>query len=437
MTPRRGFAGNSHHTDAHPSSGSGTLVILGAGVQEYREYGLRQIAANHRVAVVDSASPGWTRGIASMQIVADLTNQRTIAAAVTKLAAEHPLSGVLTYLENHVEISSRVAHGLELPGASPESVAACRDKALTRRLLAEAKVPSARSHVAYSVDHAVELADLLGYPVVVKPRALAGSAGVQRADSSMAVRSAFLRTSGTSLLGLGTVGVGGVLIEEYLDGPEISVECVVLGPGQVQIAAVTRKYLTAEPAFDEVSHTVDANDDLLTNDAVRRVATEALVAVGITHGVMHVEMRLTSDRGPRIIEINARLGGDLIPRLVHLATGVNLAQVAAALATGVDPDLRHSRRRAAGIRFLYPRAHGRIETLQCDIPAASWVERFVWTRTPGDQVSPPPCGNLLDRLAHTVVTGPDAATCQARLQLVEDRTNVRLTPAVIPSACVR
>ncbi|WP_199883428.1 ATP-grasp domain-containing protein [Streptomyces sp. CB01580] len=212
---------------------------------------------------------------------------------------------------------------------------------------------------------------------------------------------------------------------------------MVLGPGRVHVAAITRKALSAEPCFEEVGHVVDANDELLDNDAVRFVATDALNAVGITHGVMHVEMRLTKDRGPRIIEINARLGGDLIPHLVYLATGVSLPQAAAALAIGAEPDLELTRRQAAAVRFIYPAHAGRIEALHSASPGGSWLERFVWTHRPGDYVSPPPNGSLLDRLAHFVVTGPDASTCRARLRLVEDRTVAQLSPTPRITTCVR
>ncbi|MFM9662966.1 carboxylase, partial [Streptomyces scabiei] len=78
----------------------------------------------------------------------------------------------------------------------------------------------------------------------------------------------------------------------------------------------------------ETGHLVDSSDPLLADSRIRQVALGALSTVGISCGVMHVEMRLTH-QGPRIVEINARLGGDLIPHLVHLATGLNLPQIAA------------------------------------------------------------------------------------------------------------
>ncbi|WP_244419947.1 ATP-grasp domain-containing protein [Streptomyces hygroscopicus] len=415
----------------------GTLLVIGTGMEEYRAHGLRQIAASHRVTVLGSERSSWAHPLIAAHILSDMADAELTALAVKEFAAASPITGVMTYMEKHAEFAARLAQEMALPGPSPAAVSACRDKALTRRLLDEASVPSARAYVASSQEHAVDIAEFLGYPVVVKPRALSCSAGVRRAVNADEVHQAFRNASRFDLLGLTAADPRGVLVEEYIAGPEISVECVVLGPGRVHVAAVTRKELSDEPAFEELGHLVDANDELLNDEAVRSVATDALTAVGITHGVMHVEMRLSEDRGPRIIEINARLGGDLIPHLTQLATGVSLPLAAAALATGAEPDLEPTRQQAAGIRFLSPATEGRVQELHSAPPSGSWLERFVWTHKPGDYVSPPPHSTMLDRLAHFVVTGSDASTCRTRLQLVESRTAVQISPASRITAYVR
>ncbi|MEU9346725.1 acetate--CoA ligase family protein [Streptomyces sp. NPDC048278] len=93
-------------------------------------------------------------------------------------------------------------------------------KATTRRLLAEHGVPSALSYLVEDPDQAVKIADKLGYPVVVKPRGHAGSAGVLRADSDEDVRAAVGRALTDSVLGLEGWAVPGVLVEEYIPGPK-------------------------------------------------------------------------------------------------------------------------------------------------------------------------------------------------------------------------
>ncbi|WP_327357708.1 ATP-grasp domain-containing protein [Streptomyces sp. NBC_01304] len=410
------------------------LVVLGAGSRIWRGYTLEHIAARHPVALLDAKPPQWARDLADTTLSVDLADRAAVTRAVRMLADGRGVAGVLTYAENHVELAAQLAEQFMLPGNTPAAVAACRDKYLTRSLLAAAGVPSARSYLVTSAETAVEYAVLLDGPVVIKPRSLAGSAGVHRADTPEQVRAAFESAKSAGLFGIEHTGTPGVLVEEYLDGPEISVECVVLGHGTVHIAAVTRKYLVSEPAFLESGHLVDATDPLLADPQIRDVARAALTAVGITSGVMHVEMRLTG-QGPRLIEINARLGGDLIPHLVHLATGLNLPQITADLAMGADPELVPSQSQSAAVELFYPPVAGQITTMTTRMTAA-WLDRFTWTADPGDHVTSGDHATVRDRIALAVVTGPDPDTCLQRLRQVEDRNRIHIQPAITTTACV-
>ncbi|MFD9281101.1 ATP-grasp domain-containing protein [Streptomyces mirabilis] len=421
------------------SRGLGPLLLVGAGGPAfvYREFSLARLSA-HPVILADSAPPDWARSYLTHHIAADLTDPESTAAAVKAHAAQHHVAGVVAYMEHHVVLAAELAHLLNLPGSSPASMAAARDKAQSRRLFAEHGVPSARSLQAVDADEAVAHAELLGYPVVVKPRGLAGSAGVVRADNAAQARAAFTRASVETVLDLDQYAVPGVLVEEYLSGPEISAETVVLGPGETRIVAVTRKQLGPQPTFQEYGHTVDARDDLLHDPDLANVVAAAAEALDITLGVLHVELRLTAD-GPRIIEVNARVGGDLIPLLVHAATGIDLLRVAAALATGATPDLQPRRQQAAAIRFAYPPVTGTIE--QLSIPHAivrrAHTERYVWTRQVGDQVSAPPHASISDRLAHWVVLGSDAADCDLRADLVARHLTASISGPVTTTSCAR
>jgi biotin carboxylase len=71
------------------------------------------------------------------------------------------------------------------------------------------------------------------------------------------------------------------------------------------------------------------------------------------HGVTHAEIRLTR-KGPRLVELNGRLGGDLIPFNSAMATGIDLVAAAAELALGRRPALTATRSFAAEVRFVYP-----------------------------------------------------------------------------------
>src|SRR5205814_6353046 len=143
-----------------------------------------------------------------------------------------------------------------------------------------------------------------------------------------------------------------VLVEEYLDGPEITVDAVVWR-GEVRPAFISHKELDQPPTFEETGHIVVADDPLLRDERLQAAVQAAHAALGFEHGVTHTEVRLTS-RGPRIVEVNGRLGGDLITYVGLLATGVDLAVAAAWLAAGELPDITPRRRCTAAVRYYYP-----------------------------------------------------------------------------------
>ncbi|WP_166625842.1 ATP-grasp domain-containing protein [Streptomyces sp. VN1] len=417
------------------------LLLLGAGGHDgapYREFVLARIAAAHCVVLVDASAPDWARPYLAAHIEADLTDVHGTSAAVKVFAAGHDVSGVMTYMEHHIVTSAVLAQQLGLPAGSAESMAACRDKVVTRQLLDRDRVPSARALEAGDAAEAVAHAEAIGYPVVVKPRSMAGSAGVVRADTAAEVLGAFERASHETVLGLDHYGPTGVLVEEFLDGPEISVETAVLASGEARILAVTRKLPAPAGTTQEYGHVVAADDPLLADDALARVIQGAVRALGLTCAVLCVEVMLTRS-GPRIVEVNGRLGGDLLPLLVHHALGIDLAQVAAALATGTPPQLEPTQHAAAGIRFAYPETTGVLEHIAFPrgIGALPFVERAVLSQTPGGQVSAPPHATLSDRLAHWVVTAESAATCRDLLDEVASHLDITITSPAHTTVCTR
>ncbi|GHI98000.1 ATP-grasp domain-containing protein [Streptomyces olivaceus] len=417
------------------------LFLLGAGGDDdgpFREFVLSRLADAHAVVLVGPQVPGWATPYLAGHIDADLTDAHESAAAVKAFTADNDVAGVMTYMERHVLACAQLAQQLGLPAGSPESMAACRDKAVTRQLLARHHVPSARALEARDAGEAVGHAGSIGYPVVVKPRAMAGSAGVVRADTPAEVRAAFELASREAEAGSAQYGAAGVLVEEWLDGQEISVETAVLGSGEVRILAVTRKLPAPAGTTQEYGHVVAAADPLLTDAALAHVIQGAVQALGLTRAVLCVEVMLTAS-GPRIVEVNGRVGGDLLPLLVHHALGIDLPQVAAALATGTPPQLEPTRHAAAAIRFAYPETTGVLErnAFPPGINALPFVERAVITKKSGSRVFAPPRATLADRLAHWVVTAESAVDCLQLLDEVAGHLDIAVVAPTHIASCTR
>ncbi|MEV8336564.1 ATP-grasp domain-containing protein [Streptomyces niveus] len=420
---------------------SKSLLLVGAGGASaaYRRDSLAGIAAAYSVVLVDADAPDWARPYLAGHLAVDLTDTEAVAAEVKAYASTNlELGGVMTFMEHHVVTTALLAEQLGLPGATPQSMKACRDKATSRRLLDQHGVPSASAILAKDAETAVTWATSTGFPVIVKPRSQAGSAGVMRADSASEVREAFNRASHETLAGLDAYGPSGVVVEEFLDGREISVETAVLGRSDSRIIAIARKTVGPPPTAQEYGHCVDGGDPLLTDPELARLITAAVDAVGVTCGVLCIEVMLTA-RGPRIVEINGRIGGDLMHVLIDEALGLNLTQIAADIATGTRPQLRPTRARSAAIQFLYPDRSGVFQQLATPngLTQHDWLERLVTTTEPGAYVAAPPASTYNDRLAHWIVRGADPAQCAAHLSDIAGELEPLIVPVAHRSACPR
>ena len=144
---------------------------------------------------------------------------------------------------------------------------------------------------------------------------------------------------------------GSVIVEEYLQGSEVSVEVMVID-GEVHILQVTDKLTTGAPHFVEMGHSQPSrlrNEDI---KAIRDLAARAVKSVGIDNGPAHVEIMLT-DKGPKMIELGARMGGDCITtHLVPLSTGIDMVKATIQIALGEQPDIAPKFNKGAAIRYI-------------------------------------------------------------------------------------
>ncbi|HEV7804819.1 MAG TPA: ATP-grasp domain-containing protein [Solirubrobacteraceae bacterium] len=404
----------------------GTLLVVATGARAYREYLLRSIATRHRVHLFLTAEPTWERGYVAGWTVLDSTLEAdALCVAARALAAREHVAGVLCWDEARILQTAHVAAALGLPGGDPAAIERCRDKHLTRGALAAAGVPQPGSVLVASLDEALATAERLGYPVVLKPRALAASLGVVKVENPDELRAQFAFAHDTTLPEAPHYD-DVVLVEQFAGGPEISVDCAV-GGGHVWPLFVARKQVGYAPYFEETGHLVDAADPLLRDEHIGEILRATHRALGFVDGMTHVELKLTPT-GPKVIEVNARLGGDLIPYLGLLATGIDPGLAAAAVACGRTPELRSDRALVGGVRFFYVEQDDmqidEVRFVQTLLPAD--LDLAVATAEPGAIVSPPPKGTLWGRIAYATVLAETAREADAALDAAEAALRVRV-----------
>jgi biotin carboxylase len=288
----------------------------------------------------------------------DTNNLDALISRIGTLEKRAKVAGIYSSSEYFIEIAARLADLCGLPGVNHAAVSASRNKYLQRQYLQRAGISAPDFRSATSTKEALDALGALSLPVVVKPTFGTGSIGVQLCRNASDVFQHAETLLNRQVNERGLAVPRSILIEQYLVGPEYSVE--TFGKS---VVGVTRKQISPEPYFVEVGH--DFPGDLTPQqfDQVADTALRSLEAVGLNDGPAHVELRLTPT-GPAIIEINPRLAGGFIPELVRQAMGVNMIRETIRFAVGNTPDLQSRYERHSSIRFLICLGNGVVKSIK-------------------------------------------------------------------------
>jgi len=297
-----------------------------------------------------------TTGIIKRFIPVDMespTVVEQIVAAIQGLMDEGlPPSGVMTFWETAVPLAARVAAALGCTGNTSKAIDAAKNKFETRRLMGEAGLPTPKNFLLESAEQLKEAAAHVGFPAVMKPINGLLSIGVVRVETEADLAKTFAETEAlmndTFLTKDGVMGkisdTGSLpeaahllkcqlMVEEYLDGTEVDID-VVLSGGKAVYNKVTDNWPTLEPWFNE---TGDNAPSMMTPDeqkSLEDLATGTLQCLGFVTGVFHVEAKLTT-RGPRLIEVNSRMGGGQVRENNLAVWGVDLVDESLLASLGI------------------------------------------------------------------------------------------------------
>lgn len=286
-------------------------------------------------------------------------------------------------------------------------------KSYMRERLKECQAPIPTYYVTKDFEDFKAAVEALDGRCIVKPSDNAGSRGVVLLDGEKEreeeeqldgkkewgeeeLRRIYEYSKGNSRNGI-------VMVEEFMAGPEVSVEAMTIN-GKTTIIAITDKYITPPPYFVEIAHSEPSRLSEETQEKIRKTALQAIKAIRLQNGPSHTEIKVTEE-GPKIVEIAARLGGDFITsKLVPLSTGIDLVGASVLLATGEEPDLDRKWQKGAAIHFIQG-GRGKIRRLEAteEIFRLKGVEEVVIYKKEGDTVDGTKSSN--DRLGHIVTTG--------------------------------
>ncbi len=351
-----------------------------------RKLDLDVVVASDRCHVL---AEQWTQG----SIPLDFTDPDRAALQLADAVRARDPRAVLGSDDHTAVIAARAARLLGLPHDPPEAVEAARNKRLFRERLRAAGAPVPRFRL---LEVGQPAPGDVPFPCVVKPLVLSGSRGVIRADDRAELRSALERVG--RLLRSPQVAarrdpeLGRVLVEEFLPGPEVALEGL-LTRGELRVLALFDKPDPLDgPFFEETLYVTPSRHPAELQEAVARAVAEAARALGLSHGPVHAEVRLTP-QGPRVLEAAARSIGGLCGRALRFGVGVTLEELLLLHALGRAPDLPRERD-AAGVLMLPIRRGGVLREVRglTEARAVAGITDVVITAHPDEELVPLPEG---------------------------------------------
>lgn len=367
------------------TTGTGELLIHRALVK-----GLRPIF------ITDNPKKYSFLPLDKMELVTlDTSNKNILLDHLKKI---NNLVGIHSSSDSYVEITAWLAQELGLPGACYEAVKLCRDKYAFYQALTSLKMSVPYTRKIYSLEEAENW--LSDFPVVVKPCYGTGSKGVklcQTNDEILKHVSSLFDNNYTE-----------VLIQEYVDAPEFSIEVCSLN-GRHHVLGITKKHLSKPPCFIEVGHDFPAILPVKEEDEIKSVIVNLLTFLNFDFGFSHIEFKI-KDEKIIIIEVNPRLAGGMIPQLIEKSTGFDVLSNLIDLFVGQDIELKLTHKNFSSIRHLIPSNLGKI--IQLNFIDMISVDEVKIIKSKGETFVPQ--GDFRDRVAYCIVSDKDPLRCQEK-----------------------
>ena len=376
------------------------LLVLGAGIlqipviKKAKELG-------HYVIAADGDPNAVGLKYADKAVVANITSEETMLT----ISKKENINGVIhPCSEVSMHVMGRINDELKLCGISKDTATRATNKHLMRRAFEDYGASSPKSVLLDSYEHGWSLFnDVFETDAILKPSRNSGSRGISKIVKGISIEDFRKRYDEA----LQESRDHSVLIEQFIEGPEFSVE-IIAWNHSYNVLAVTDKKTTSSPHFVELGHSQPSLFPQHIVSAIQLEAIKGSKALGINNCAIHAELKLQGDK-PYIMEIGARLGGDFISTvLTNISSGVDMVAAAVNVALGIEPTLTPTEQKyGACIRYICPKPGKVISIDGLDKLSIDSVHSYELYCKVGDVVNE--VKSSLDRSGHIIVKSSDVS----------------------------
>jgi biotin carboxylase len=384
-----------------------TILIVSGGIEaadaarRAKEMGLHVVVSD-----IDPNAPGFA--FADSVLIADVYGPTETAAAAQRYSRKiRKIDGVICVAADAPVTAATVAARLGLPGISIETAELACDKLAMKQRFSEHGIPVPWFAPVETPQALQRYAVERGANLVIKPVDSRGSRGVQRVAQVADLTKAFMLARSYS-------PTERVMVEEYLDGPQVSTESIVTGGRCFTPGFSDRNYEYLEryaPFFIENGGDLPSHLPAATQAKVKDLVARAAKALGVENGTVKGDI-VVHNGEPYVIELAARLsGGFFCTREIPLNTGVDFigAAIRVALGESVEPSELEPKSLVPVVqRYAFP-APGRVVSVEGEEDARkiAGVAEVIVTAKPDDVI--PPAGDKRPSAAMVLATGASHA----------------------------
>ncbi|MEH7320464.1 ATP-grasp domain-containing protein [Priestia megaterium] len=286
-------------------------------------------------------------------IFTDINDYDNLVTIIKKLKKTRKnIKGIFSFIDPFVYVAARLSEEFCQSDISTDAIYHMEDKILTRNVLKE--LPISLNYLIYKPTESLSSflkTKEINFPLIVKSPKSTGSKDVLLAKDE----SELISSMHTLLKKLPNEEI---LLEEYVDGPQYLVEVLVHNE-RVHIIAVIEQEITLFERFIVTGYSLLGKLNNSLSHSLFNAVSSIIQTFGMKNGACHLELRKATE-GWKLIEINPRISGGAMNRMIEIGHGINLVQETMQLMMGHEPSLTKNHYKYVYAHYLTVHSKGKL-----------------------------------------------------------------------------